>query len=311
LLRLRLPDVLSGHGKYLIFRNIRFAHGHEAIVAAIGRNLSDNKEDWQSINYRFLRDDRGWRVFATVALPGISVISRRDTGVIGIDINAGHLSVTETDRFGNPIEYFLIPCVTYGKTAEQRGAIIGDAVKQVITFAVSRRKPLVIEKLDFQKKKAALEKQNPKYARMLSSFAYKQIQTIIRARSFDAGIEVSEVNPTYTSVIGQYKFADRYGMSRHSASALVIGRRSLGFKETLPSQLQGTLPLSVRNRSRHVWSKWAVVSRRAPAAPAAHRRSGWSRSSLSPVPRGQGTACDHTVWAGGIPACESSLELFE
>ena len=86
-------------------------------------------------------------------------------------------------------------------------------------------------------------------------------------------MEVLEVNPAYASVIGQYKFADRYGMSRHNASAPVIGRRSLDFGEALPSQLYGTLPLSVRNRGRHVWSKWAVVFRKAPAAPAA---LGWS-----------------------------------
>jgi len=71
---------------------------------------------------------------------------------------------------------------------------------------------------------------------------------------------VHEVNPAYTSVIGQYKFKDRYGLSAHNAAALVIGRRFLGFSETLPSQLHGTLSLSVRNRDRHVWSKWAAVS---------------------------------------------------
>jgi hypothetical protein len=168
-----------------------------------------------------------------------------------------------------------------------------------------------MEKLDFQKKKSALEKQSPKYARMLSSLAYTQIQTIIRARAFDAGIEVMEVNPAHTSVIGQYKFKDRYGMSGHNAAALVIGRRSLDFRESLPSQLHSTLPLPVRNRGRHVWSKWAAVSRKASAAHAAHRRSRiLSGSSPSPA-FGQGTACDQSAWTGEIPVCESSLELFE
>ncbi|HAM51571.1 MAG TPA: hypothetical protein DCP92_13115, partial [Nitrospiraceae bacterium] len=81
--------------------------------------------------------------------------------VIGIDFNADHLAVTETDRFGNPVEYFTVPCVTYGKTAEQRRAIIGEAVKVVIAFAVEKGKPIVIEKLDFRRKKAALEGQKP------------------------------------------------------------------------------------------------------------------------------------------------------
>jgi hypothetical protein len=38
---------------------------------------------------------------------------------------------------------------------------------------------------------------------------------------------VTEVNPAYTSVIGRNKFSCRYGLSSHSAAALVIARRSL------------------------------------------------------------------------------------
>lgn len=309
-LRLRLPDALAERGKYLTISGLRFEYGHEAIVAAIGRNLSDRKDDWQALSYRFLKDEKGWRVFVSVSVPEVKNITHRDTGVIGVDINADHLAITETDRYGNPVEFFTVPCVTYGKTSGQRKALIGDTVKKVIAFAVALRKALVIEKLDFQKKKASLEKEGVKKARMLSALAYAQVQTILRARAFDAGIEVLEVNPAYTSVIGQYKFKDQYGMSRHQAAALVIGRRSMGFGESLPGQLQGTLPLSVRNRGRHVWSKWAALSRKAQAARAAHRRSLLKGSSPSPV-FGQGTACDHTAWAGEIPACESSLVPFE
>ncbi|HUI66593.1 MAG TPA: hypothetical protein VL087_00065 [Nitrospirota bacterium] len=64
-----------------------------------------------------------------------------------------------------------MPCITYGKSAEQRNAAIGDAVKSIMAFAVRTRKPLVMEKLDFQKKKSALEEGSPRYTRMLSSLA--------------------------------------------------------------------------------------------------------------------------------------------
>ena len=310
-LKLRLPNALSKEGKYLTFNDIRFEHGYTEIVSAIGRNLSNDKDDWQAISYRFLRDNSGWRVFVTVAVPEVKRISDSRLGVIAVDINADHLAVTETDRFGNPVKFFTVRCVTYGHTSEQRSAIIGDAVKRVMDFVVDRKKPVVIEDLHFQKKKSALEDQSAKYARMLSALSYTQIQTTIRARAFDAGIEVHEVYPAYTSVIGQYKFKDRYGLSAHNAAALVIGRRSLGFSETLPSQVHVTLPLSVRNRSRHVWAKWAAVSRKTSAALAARRQSGPPRSSPSPVSRmEQGTACDISAWTGEIPVCESSQELF-
>jgi IS605 OrfB family transposase len=309
-MKLRLPDALAEKGKHITFNGLRFEHGHEAIVAAIGRNLSNNKEDWQAITYRFLRDDRGWRVFVTVALPEVQAISHKDAGVIGVDINADHLAITETDRFGNPVEFITVPCVTYGKTSEQRKSVIGNAVKQVMAFAVVRRKPLVVEKLDFQKKKTVLEKESAKEARMLSALAYTQVQTIIRARAFDAGIEVCEVNAAYTSVIGQYKFAGRYGMSRHHAAALVIGRRSSGFGESLPSHLHVTLPLSVRNRGRHVWIKWAAAFRKV------KQRMQRTGDRARPDPgcyRPKGTAQPVIIppVAGEIPACESSSVPFE
>jgi IS605 OrfB family transposase len=277
-LRLRLPN--SSSAKYTVITGLRFGYGHEQIVAAIGRNLSDNKSDWQAINYRFVRDNKGWRVFITISLPAVKVISDRRLGVIGVDINADRLAVTETDRFGNPVEYFTLPCVTYGKTAEQRRAIISEAVKQIIAFAAQKQKPLVIERLDFQKKKAALEGESSRYARMLSALAYNYIQAVLRARAFDAGIQVFEVNPAYTSVIGRYKFTRRYGISVHNAAALVMGRRCLGFRESLPLQLRSTLPLSVRNRGRHVWRQWAALSK-AEAAPVVRRQP---RKGSSPSP---------------------------
>ncbi|MGD1075287.1 MAG: IS200/IS605 family accessory protein TnpB-related protein [Thermodesulfovibrionales bacterium] len=133
--------------------------------------------------------------------------------------------------------------------------MVSEAVKSLLAIAAERKKPIVIEELDFRKKKAALEKEGRRYARMLSSFAYRLIHTVIAARAFDAGIELLQETPAYTSVIGREKFAGRYGMSGHYAAALVLGRRVHGFRERLPSQLQVTLPLPVRNRGRHLWSR--------------------------------------------------------
>jgi hypothetical protein len=48
-----------------------------------------------------------------------------------------------------------------------------------------------------------------KHARMFCAFAYTRIQAVIRARSYEAGIEVLDTNPAYSSIIGKYKFASR------------------------------------------------------------------------------------------------------
>ena len=50
-------------------------------------------------------------------------------------------------------------------------ALIGDAVAQVVALAREAGKPLVIENLDFSKKKDQFEGEYPGRSRMLSSFA--------------------------------------------------------------------------------------------------------------------------------------------
>ena len=70
----------------------------------------------QAISYRFKRDARGWRVFATTEMVKAPVLTDRSLGAIGVDLNADHLAVTETDRSGNFVNTFSVPLVTYGKS---------------------------------------------------------------------------------------------------------------------------------------------------------------------------------------------------
>ena len=100
--------------------------------------------------------------------------SHTDLGAIGIDVNADHLAVSETDRFGNLIDSRRIDLVVYGKTSNRAKALIGDAAVSIAAQARAAGKSVVIERLEFQKKKAELETANPKQARLLSSFACRQ-----------------------------------------------------------------------------------------------------------------------------------------
>jgi Hypothetical protein len=50
-----------------------------------------------------------------------------------------------------------------------------------------------------------------------------------------------EVNPAYTSVIGMLKYAPQLNIDKDTASAYVIGRRALGFKEDTPENYERLL----------------------------------------------------------------------
>ncbi len=314
-LRLRLPNALAKRSKYLVIPGLRFRYGGDAIGAAIERNLSTNPADHQAISWRFVRDRKGWRVFATVAVRSGDRLSTDGVGVIGVDLNADHVAVCELDWFGNPLSARAIPCVTSRRSSDQRAAAVGEAVKQVMAYARERRKPIVVERLDFEEKKAELERRGTRYARMLSGFAYAQFHAILLARAADAGIELRLVNPAYTSVIGHYKFARRYGLSVHQAAACAIGRRGtrLAERPNLRMGDQVAFPLPARNRGKHVWSFWRQVARRVTA----HRARG-RPDHAGPILAGIGLALSagtprraiRSSAAGESPARESSATLF-
>ena len=295
-LRLRMPDSLAGlHGKYLVVPNVRFAYGHEKVLAALGSNTEyavyrrehGEKEArvtalGQAISYRFKRDSKGWRVFATTELPEVEVTTDRRRGAVGVDLNADHLAVVETDASGNYVKAWRVPLVTYGKSNHQAEALIGDAVAGVVEYARGAGKPLVVEKLDFRQKKAVLEGESRKYSRMLTSFAYGKIKAYFISRGYREGVEIIEVNPAYSSVVGRVKFMERYGLTVHQAAALVLARRLLGCSERIPRRrvcpvgngvhIAFTVP--VRKRVKHVWTYWGVVSGQLRPALAAQHRLG-------------------------------------
>ena len=55
-------------------------------------------------------------MFATTAMMDVPVVTDQRRGAIGVDLNADHLAVTETDPSGNPVYSFSVPLVTYGKS---------------------------------------------------------------------------------------------------------------------------------------------------------------------------------------------------
>ena len=323
-LRLRMPDALvSEHGRYVFFHNVRFAYGHDELCAALRSceerarrlDLGDAraKEYGRAIQYRFCLDAEGWRIFATVGVEKTPTVTSDKVGAIGIDLNADHVAVTELDRFGNPISTRNFPMVTYGKSTHQAEALIGDVCAAVVAFAKETGKPLVHEELDFTKKKRELrENQSPRYARMLSGFAYQQFADTLQSRSWREGVDLHAVNPAYTSVIGRVKFATRYGLTIHQAAACVIGRRYFGLSERAPRH-EGpipdgkgshvTVPLPVRKRGMHVWKFWAALDKKLKTALAAHF---WATLRRSSRPHG---ACDSTTTetddVGETPARES------
>ncbi|MGD1075631.1 MAG: hypothetical protein ABR903_06080 [Thermodesulfovibrionales bacterium] len=94
-------------------------------------------------------------MLVSVSLPEVKHSSDKRLGGIGVDINADHLAITETDRFGNPIDFWTIPCCTYGKSSDQSRAVVSGAVKSLLAIA-SERKNLLSSKNSTSEKRKPL-----------------------------------------------------------------------------------------------------------------------------------------------------------
>ena len=313
-LRLRMPDSLAEqYGKYLVIGGVRFAYGHDQVLAALqsgveyiryrrehGEKEARSAGLGQAISYRFKRDARGWRVFVSTNMMEVPVVTDRRRGAIGVDLNADHLAVAETDASGNCLDAWRVPLVAYGKTQRQAEALIGDAVARVVEYARNAGKPIAIEDLDFRQKKSVLEGESRRYSRMLSSFSYGKVKAYFVSRGHRQGVVIHQVNPAYSSVIGRVKFMERYGLSVHQAAALVLARRLLGCSERIPRRrvapvgngVHVAFTVPARKRVKHVWAYWGAISRQLKPALAAQSRLERQRRRSNPAQAGpQVQAC--------------------
>lgn len=309
-LRLRLPPSLSApFGQWLTIPPVRFPYGQQVLEAAVAAG--------QAVSYRFVRRERKgrdvWYVHATVERAAADVETHGAAGAVGVDLHPAHVDVAEVDRFGNPLHTRSLPVAIQGRTADQVSAALGEVVAEVVAQARSAGKPVVVERLDFREKQARLREVSDRQARMLSAFAYRQFHVLLRSRAGREGVEVLEVNPAYTSVIGLAKFGPGYGLSPHASAAVAIARRGLGFGERLRSR--SALPLPARNRGRHVWSDWGRVAQRLRADRArgrcpseGGRGRGIPLSSAAPaaVCTPQGPPCDGLA---AVPGCDSPAQM--
>jgi len=302
-LRLRVPPALEGeYGRHILIKGVEFRYGQAQIDAALARG--------EAVTYRFVRrDDKAqapWYIQATVERPDAKITTSALLGALGVDFNPTHVDGGEIDRFGNPVGARSFPVDLAKKSEAQVTAILAEVVADIVDWAKVSGKPLVVEELelDFQKKKAALRGKSPRYARMLSAFSYRKFFQLLFSRAAREGVEVIGVNPAFTSVIGEVKFASGYGLSSHGAAAVAIARRGLKFGERLRSR--SAFPLPARNRGKHVWSDWRRVAQRLRAerargrmpqagkAEAEGRGRGRPLSSAAPIraPAGQGPPWD-------------------
>ena len=147
---------------------------------------------------------------------------------------------------------------------------------------------------------------------MLPSFSYGRIKAYFLSRGYRQGVEVHQVTPAFSSVVGRVKFMERYGLSVHQAAALVLARRLPGCSERIPglwiapmgNGVHVAFTVPARKRVEHVWTYWGAISGQLGPALAARHRLGKRRRGPNPVQaaaRGKSPRSGLSVDQIGVP----------
>ncbi len=240
--------------------HLRITTGNrEFIYAKVLREPSNSKdkwltfmamllESWQTQSYfpytveLKLRDGE---VYGSVSfeIPTPEVRYTKENGVIAIDTNASpiHLAIAEVSKTGELLSYQTISLhYLLGLSRNTKDHQEWILAKKIVDLAIEKGKAIAIENLKKLKKgmrgdgKAELRK------RLHQWNAKKFLQKLKRVAMLK-GVEVIEVNPAYTSVIGMLKYAPQLNIDKDIAGAYVIGRRALGFKEDMPENYEKLL----------------------------------------------------------------------
>jgi len=231
----------------------------EFIYAKVLREPSNSKdkwitfmamllESWQTQNYFAYTVGlklRGGEVYGSVSfeIPTSQVIYTKENGVIAIDTNASpiHLAIAEVSKTGELLSYQTISLHNLlGLSQNSKDHQEWILAHQLLDLAIQKGKAIAIENLKKLKKGVRGDGKAELRKRLHHWNAKKFLQKLKRVAMIK-GVEIVEVNPVYTSIIGMLKYAPQLNIDKDTASAYVIGRRALGFKEETPENYERLL----------------------------------------------------------------------
>jgi IS605 OrfB family transposase len=240
--------------------HLRITTGNrEFIYAKVLREPSNSKdkwltfmgmllESWQTQSYFAYTVElklRDGEVYGSVSfeIPTPKVKHTKENGVIAIDTNASpiHLAIAEVSKTGELLSYQTINLHhLIGLSQNSKDHQEWILAHQLLDLAIQKGKAIAVENLKKLRKgkrgdgKATLRK-------ILHQWNAEKFLQKLKRVAMIKGVEVVEVHPAYTSIIGMLKYAPQLSIDKDIAGVYVIGRRALGFKEDMPENYERLL----------------------------------------------------------------------
>jgi len=240
--------------------HLRITTGNrEFIYARVLREPSNSKdkwitfvamllESWQTQSYFPYTVElklREGEVYGSVSfeIPAPEVRYTREKGVLAIDTNASpiHLAITEVSKTGELLSYQTISLHhLIGLSQNSKDHQEWILAYQIVDLAIEKGKAIAVENLK-KLKKGRRGDGKAKLRKILHQLNAKRFLQKLKRVAMLKGVEVIEVHPAYTSVIGMLKYAPQLSIDKDIAGAYVIVRRALGFKEDMPENYEKLL----------------------------------------------------------------------
>ncbi|MCL4294282.1 MAG: hypothetical protein KJ077_01070 [Anaerolineae bacterium] len=191
---------------------------------------------------RIIRVGREWQAHITIREKVEGELVRRasiEAIVGGLDCNTDRLTLGVASPQGNLLARHTIWMRDLrDMRANKAAVVIGRALTKALKWLDKQGATcLVVEKLKFLQDHDTHHRSN----RATTKFRSTMVKLVMRM-ALRRGMQVVQINPAYTSVIGRHKYAVLHRMSTHEAAAYVIARRGQGRDERLPGDIIARLP---------------------------------------------------------------------
>ena len=159
-------------------------------------------------------------------------VTRSTYGTIGLDYNDGFIEIAETNETGNLVKLKHIDLKYHG-TGKKAESEIRQVVSDIVNYAISVGKDIVIEDLDFKKTKSETEEaksnRGKAYNKMIHLFDYSRYKSTFENCCYLRNVNLIKINPAYTSKIAGQKYCNQRKLVIHQGASFVIARKGQGY----------------------------------------------------------------------------------
>lgn len=218
----------KGEGRYAYGKC--FFNNHRKLIKEILKSKNS------PLTYRILKKKSKYYLQCIFEIDNRNtILTRKNHGVIGVDFNKGFVTISQVNKYGHLIGTDKM-MYRFGSGNKTKNDLL-LLINKIIKLAIYTGKDIVIEDLNFLKKKSKAVKgkseKGRKYNDMLHSLAYRIFLNRTEQICNRKNVGLIKVNPAWTSWIAKNKFCDKMKLNIHIGASFVIARRGMNIKDVV------------------------------------------------------------------------------